>query len=250
MCGIAGVFALGSSSFEVREDYLVRMRNAMAHRGPDGAGTWIDPGRRIGLAHRRLAIIDLSSAADQPMTQEDGRLRLVYNGEIYNHAAIRADLEKRGGHTFKTHHSDTEVILHAFEEWGISSPHIVGNSLGGAIALELGARGHASSVTALSPAGFFGTMGDDPAVELRLHGKHKRGWVTDKTNDCVRWGDPQVRPETGGTFYNGSNLPSAPGGSANHQRRWDSAAGRPVDEDREDDWFQSVGNSWGAPPQP
>ena len=96
------------------------------------------------------------------------------------------------------------------------------------------------------PAGFFGTMGDDPAAELRVYGKRKRGTVTDKTDDCVRWGDKMARPETGGTFYNGSNLPNPPGGSANHQRRWDAAAGRPVDNDEEDDWYQSLGNTWGA----
>ncbi|OLE16363.1 MAG: asparagine synthase (glutamine-hydrolyzing), partial [Cyanobacteria bacterium 13_1_40CM_2_61_4] len=79
--------------------------------------------RRLGLGHRRLAIIDLSEKAAQPMTNEDGTLWVVFNGEIYNHAEIRAELEKRGGHRWKTDHSDTEVILHAFEEWGIDCVH-------------------------------------------------------------------------------------------------------------------------------
>jgi asparagine synthase (glutamine-hydrolysing) len=95
----------------------------MFHRGPDGAGIWIAPDGRVGLAHRRLSIIDLSEAAAQPMCNEDGTLWVVFNGEIYNHAEIRTELERIGGHRWKTDHSDTEVILHAFEEWGIDCLH-------------------------------------------------------------------------------------------------------------------------------
>jgi len=91
----------------------------MVHRGPDGAGLWISRDRRVGLGHRRLAIIDLSPAADQPMCNEDGSVWVVFNGEIYNHPEIRAELENLGGHSWKTDHSDTEVILHAYEQWGI-----------------------------------------------------------------------------------------------------------------------------------
>lgn len=97
------------------------MRDTMKRRGPDGGGTWIASDRRIGFAHRRLSIIDLSTAAGQPMQNEDGHLQLVFNGEIYNHAAIRAELVLLGGHTWQTDHSDTEVILHAFEEWGVAA---------------------------------------------------------------------------------------------------------------------------------
>ena len=99
------------------------MRDALAHRGPDGAGTWISPDRRVGLGSRRLAIIDLSHSADQPMANEDGSIQLVYNGEIYNHAEVRTELERLGGHTFRTDHSDTEVVVHAYEEWGIDCLH-------------------------------------------------------------------------------------------------------------------------------
>jgi asparagine synthase (glutamine-hydrolysing) len=74
---------------------------------------------RIGMGHRRLSIIDLSDAASQPMCNEDGTLWIVFNGEIYNHGEIRTELERTGDHRWKTDHSDTEVILHAFEEWGI-----------------------------------------------------------------------------------------------------------------------------------
>src|SRR6266851_5564399 len=119
MCGIAGVLSFTNSAFRVSESYLTRMRDVMAHRGPDGAGMFVSPDRRLGLGFRRLAIIDLSERAMQPMSNEDGTLRVVFNGEIYNHAEIRAELERRGGHRWKTDHSDTEVILHAFEEWGI-----------------------------------------------------------------------------------------------------------------------------------
>jgi asparagine synthase (glutamine-hydrolysing) len=123
MCGIVGVLSFTNSTFRVSEPYLTRMRDVMAHRGPDGAGIFVSPDRRLGLGFRRLAIIDLSERAMQPMSNEDGSLWVVFNGEIYNHAEIRAELERRGGHRWKTDHSDTEVILHAFEEWGIDCLH-------------------------------------------------------------------------------------------------------------------------------
>jgi asparagine synthase (glutamine-hydrolysing) len=119
MCGICGVLAFQGDNFEVTPEYLSRMRETMAHRGPDGAGLWIAPDRRVGLAHRRLSIIDLSQAASQPMSQADGSLQIAFNGEIYNHAEIRRELEALGVRRWKTDHSDTEVILHAFATWGI-----------------------------------------------------------------------------------------------------------------------------------
>lgn len=122
MCGIVGVHALGGGP-PVDAGLLAAMRDTMAHRGPDGAGLWVGDDGQIGLGHRRLSIIDLSHAADQPMANEDGSLRIVFNGEIYNHAEIRAELEQIGGHAWRTDHSDTEVILHAFEEWGIECLH-------------------------------------------------------------------------------------------------------------------------------
>ena len=113
MCGICGVlhFDGQSPSAEVLSD----MTDLLRHRGPDGRGTHIDG--PVGLGHRRLAIIDLSSAGAQPMTNEDGTLRVVFNGEIYNFAEIRAQLEKHG-HVFRSD-SDTEVILHGYETWGV-----------------------------------------------------------------------------------------------------------------------------------
>jgi len=123
MCGIVGVLSFTNSAFQVSTPYLTRMRDVMAHRGPDGAGIFVSGDRRLGLGFRRLAIIDLSERAMQPMSNENGTLWVVFNGEIYNHAEIRAELEGLGGHRWKTDHSDTEVILHAFEEWGIDCVH-------------------------------------------------------------------------------------------------------------------------------
>ena len=122
MCGIAGALALDDQA-PLGDDVLCAMRDAMCHRGPDGLGLWVSADRRIGLAHRRLSIIDLSVKADQPMPNEDGAIQIVFNGEIYNHAEIRRELTTRGGHRWRTDHSDTEVIVHAFEEWGIDCLH-------------------------------------------------------------------------------------------------------------------------------
>lgn len=119
MCGIVGALSFRNSRFSISEGYITAMRETMTHRGPDGAGTWVSADRRVGLGHRRLSIIDLSDCAAQPMSNEDGSLWVVFNGEIYNHAEIRNELVALGGHRWKTDHSDTEVILHAFEQWGI-----------------------------------------------------------------------------------------------------------------------------------
>ena len=119
MCGIVGAMSFSGASLRVTEAFLNPMRDAMTHRGPDGAGTWISNDGRVGLGHRRLSIIDLSDRASQPMCNEDGSLWVAFNGEIYNHAVIRKELENTGAHRWKTDHSDTEVILHAFEQWGI-----------------------------------------------------------------------------------------------------------------------------------
>ncbi|MBI4951907.1 MAG: asparagine synthase (glutamine-hydrolyzing) [Myxococcales bacterium] len=112
MCGIAGIVALDPRA-QPSAERLVRMRDALAHRGPDGAGTWIEG--PVGLAHRRLAIVDVAAGA-QPMSNEDGRVWIAFNGEIYNHAALRPALERRG-HRYRTR-SDTETIVHLYEEHG------------------------------------------------------------------------------------------------------------------------------------
>jgi asparagine synthase (glutamine-hydrolysing) len=112
MCGIAGVFNVTGEP--VSEAVLRRMTDAIAHRGPDGEGIWCEAG--VGLGNRRLAIIDLSHAGDQPLANEDGSVVVTYNGEIYNFRALRAELEE-AGHRFSSG-TDTEVIVHAYEEWG------------------------------------------------------------------------------------------------------------------------------------
>lgn len=117
MCGIAGFRALrGATSLGPPE--LYRMADALAHRGPDGSGMWASSRGHVGLAHRRLSIIDLDHSADQPMASHDGRFQIVYNGEIYNHRALRQTLEATGAH-FRTDHSDTEILLEGYRAWGL-----------------------------------------------------------------------------------------------------------------------------------
>ncbi len=112
MCGLAAIYAYRDAASPVDEEELTRIRDAMAARGPDGCGQWTADDGRVGLAHRRLAIIDLSDAAAQPMALEDGRHRIVFNGEIYNYQALKDDLEARG-ERFRTT-SDTEVVLRLY----------------------------------------------------------------------------------------------------------------------------------------
>ena len=116
MCGIAGIFSYRNSAPAVDAAELVRIREAMRSRGPDGAGVWIAQDARVGLAHRRLAIIDVGESGSQPMEDVSGRLRIVFNGEIYNYQSLRADLEGRG-YRFRSH-SDTEVLLNLYAERG------------------------------------------------------------------------------------------------------------------------------------
>jgi asparagine synthase (glutamine-hydrolysing) len=112
MCGLAGIFQPGGRA--VDEALLRRMTGALAHRGPDGDGFHVEPG--LGLGHRRLAIIDVGGG-HQPMFNEDGSVVIVFNGEIYNFAELWPKLQALG-HIFRTGHSDTEAIVHAWESWG------------------------------------------------------------------------------------------------------------------------------------
>lgn len=99
------------------------MRDRMSHRGPDSEGLWQSADKRCTLGFRRLAIVDLSPSASQPMVSLDGRVTIVFNGEIYNHADIRRELIACGRTTWQTDHSDTEVLLQAYEEWGLDCVH-------------------------------------------------------------------------------------------------------------------------------
>lgn len=117
MCGIVGIFAYRDTGAPVDLAELRSMRDAMQRRGPDGSGEWISDDRRIALGHRRLAIIDLNDRAAQPMHTPDAQLYVTFNGEIYNHASLRAQLQRKG-YRFQTT-SDTEVLLHLYRERGL-----------------------------------------------------------------------------------------------------------------------------------
>src|SRR5438552_5139732 len=114
MCGIVGVVNLGGEPVDAST--LRRMTDVIAHRGPDGEGHYLDRG--VGLGHRRLAIIDLSDNGRQPMVNQTGDLVVVHNGEVYNFRELRSQLEACG-YRFRSG-TDTEVILHAYAEWGPS----------------------------------------------------------------------------------------------------------------------------------
>jgi asparagine synthase (glutamine-hydrolysing) len=117
MCGIVGSFTPGRTGSGA--DIITRMRDRMAHRGPDGVGIWCARDRSCTFGHRRLSIIDLSPEAAQPMVNDEGTVSVTFNGEIYNHAEIRKALEALGKYRWRTDHSDTEMLLHAYEEWGL-----------------------------------------------------------------------------------------------------------------------------------
>lgn len=123
MCGIVGVLRFNDDAPPIDPARFAAMRDSMSHRGPDGQGIWLSDNHRIAMGHRRLAIVDLSPAAAQPMSNADGSLRLVFNGEIYNHAQLREELRRLGVTAWHTDHADTEVILHAYEQWGMACVH-------------------------------------------------------------------------------------------------------------------------------
>ncbi|HEY0581770.1 MAG TPA: asparagine synthetase B, partial [Chloroflexota bacterium] len=120
MCGICGVLTFGGGASAVDEPTLRAMADPIAHRGPDDERYYVAPDGQLGLAFRRLSIVDLATG-EQPMTNEDGSLWLIFNGEIYNHADHRPGLEARG-HRFHSR-SDSEVILHLYEEYGPDCVH-------------------------------------------------------------------------------------------------------------------------------
>jgi asparagine synthase (glutamine-hydrolysing) len=117
VCGICGILSW-DRGVRCDPEVVATMRDTLVHRGPDDAGAWISPDARVALGHRRLSIIDLSSAGHQPMTNEDGTLWVAYNGEVYNHVSLRDELERKG-HVFRSS-TDTEAILHLYEEEGPS----------------------------------------------------------------------------------------------------------------------------------
>src|SRR5262245_36351883 len=121
MCGISGIYAYRGAALGIDRGELDRIRDHMAARGPDGSGAWVCEDERVGLGHRRLSIIDLTERAAQPMASPDGRLKVTFNGEIYNYRELRRGLEGKG-HIFRSH-SDTEVLLHLYADRGAAMVH-------------------------------------------------------------------------------------------------------------------------------
>src|SRR3989338_10625049 len=114
MCGITGKIALTHTTPITKEE-IHRMNERIIHRGPDDEGIYIDPRHRVGLGHRRLSIVDLSPAGHQPMSNPEKTVWITFNGEIYNFASLRADLEKKGDQ-FQSR-TDTEVIIYLWQEY-------------------------------------------------------------------------------------------------------------------------------------
>lgn len=121
MCGINGIYAFHTAANPPKEAELIATRDHMRARGPDGEGAWWSEDRRVGFGHRRLSIIDLSERASQPMISADGRLVIVFNGEIYNYPELRTELEAQGVRFRST--SDTEVLLHLYARDGEAMVH-------------------------------------------------------------------------------------------------------------------------------
>ena len=120
MCGFGG-FIVQSDQYSTKElkNRIKNMVDTLEHRGPNDSGSWQDVGAGVALGHRRLSIVDLSSAGSQPMFSESGRYVIIYNGEIYNFRALQMKLEEAGISPSWRGHSDTEVILAVIEAWGL-----------------------------------------------------------------------------------------------------------------------------------
>lgn len=117
MCGVVGFYNLTRSSLQIDENILDRMQQKIAHRGPDARGLWINQEHELALAARRLSIIDLSDAGNQPMYRQQHQVVVCFNGEIYNHLSLREQLEQ-AGYVYQSN-SDTETIIYAYKHWGI-----------------------------------------------------------------------------------------------------------------------------------
>ena len=130
MCGFTGFLTTDAGPLGALESLVTRMALAIQHRGPDDAGAWADSQAGIALGHRRLSIVDLSPAGHQPMPSACGRYVLVFNGEVYNHLALRAELDAGSPHPSPLPggeggrwrgHSDTETLLAGFAVWGVAA---------------------------------------------------------------------------------------------------------------------------------
>lgn len=162
MCGIAGWIDLrGRTNRYDLESLAARMADALSHRGPDDHGVWADPETGVALGHRRLSILDLSPAGHQPMVSGNGRFVISYNGEIYNCEEIRQELQKANPRLGFRGHSDTEIMLAAFEQWGIE-PSL--ERMNGMFAFALWDRNERTLILARDRFGekplYYGTIGD------------------------------------------------------------------------------------------
>lgn len=147
MCGIAGIYNYHPESPSIKRDELIRIRDHMINRGPDGEGGWFSGDGRVGLAHRRLSIIDLSEQGAQPMLSRDGRYVVSFNGEIYNYRELRQKLESKG--CLFHSDSDTEVLIHLYAEKGTAML----NELRGMFAFTLWDNEHCCMMIARDPYG-------------------------------------------------------------------------------------------------
>ena len=132
MCGLAGFLQLEAFRPDEAKCTATKMAQQIATRGPDDSGIWVDADATLALAHRRLAIVDLSAAGHQPMHSPNGRYVIAYNGEIYNHLALRTELDRSANIAYSAiesgqdrinwrGHSDTETLLAGFEAWGLEA---------------------------------------------------------------------------------------------------------------------------------
>src|SRR3984893_7147336 len=211
MCGIVGIFLAPHAADSRRLAAIEAMAAVLRHRGPNGGGTWIDRDAGLALGHRRLAIVDLSEAGSQPMLSHGEGLVMTFNGEIYNFADLRRELEAVG-HRFRGH-SDSEVMLAAFETFGIESAlrrfagmfalglwdrsqrvlHLVRDRLGKKplyVAFDRGALLFASELKAIRAFPGFQPTVDSAALAMVL----RRGWVPDQ--HCIWEGVFKLPPGT------------------------------------------------------
>ena len=188
MCGVVGVWRYGPGPGEVDEDEVVRIRESMVHRGPDGEGMWLTRDRKLALGHRRLAIIGLGDQGHQPMElatpcRGPGPLVVSFNGEIYNFRELRSEL-RSAGHTFAGD-SDTEVLLHLYEELGISMV----SRLRGMFAFALWDEPAGELHLARDPYGIKPLYVADDGTTLRVASRARAllagGHVDDRTDDAA-----------------------------------------------------------------
>lgn len=177
MCGICGVF---SPSGGVERKEIEEMAATLTHRGPDDGGIFLQPRGLVGLGHRRLSILDLTSAGHQPMSSEDGRVTVVYNGEIYNHPELKRELEKKG-HQYHSR-TDTETIIHLYEEYGVEGI----KKLNGMFAFALWDDKEERLILARDPVGikplYYYQRGERLAFASELKALYQLSWFTPEIN--------------------------------------------------------------------